>query len=110
MRISDWSSDLCSSDLGVAEVPAAHGLLGDMDRRVAGGAECVGHAIGVMRRAMEGQEDVSHCRFLPRFHRNARTGLAAERSEERRGGKECGSTCRFRWWPAHKKTKHNATA
>src|SRR3546814_14799235 len=59
---------------GVAEVPAAHGLLGDMDRRVAGGAECVGHAIGVMRRAMEGQEDVSHCRFLPRFHRNARTG------------------------------------
>src|SRR3546814_2783171 len=97
MRISDWSSDVCSSDLrplrlgdrvnqcpqsvlidnqfqrvaaqkarhpfrraGVAEVPAAHRLLGDMDRRVAGGAECVSHAIGVMRGAMEGQQDVSH--------------------------------------------------
>src|SRR3546814_14363529 len=23
------------------------------------------------------------------------------RSEERRVGKECGSTCRFRWWPYH---------
>src|SRR3546814_20719693 len=27
------------------------------------------------------------------------------RSEERRVGKECGSTCRFRWAPLHKKTK-----
>src|SRR3546814_17623481 len=23
------------------------------------------------------------------------------RSEERRVGKECGSTCRYRWWPRH---------
>src|SRR3546814_13243022 len=25
----------------------------------------------------------------------------AKRSEERRGGEECGSTFRFRWWPNH---------
>src|SRR3546814_16447475 len=25
--------------------------------------------------------------------------LTANRSEERRGGKECDSTCRSRWWP-----------
>src|SRR3546814_12361795 len=25
------------------------------------------------------------------------------RSEERRVGKECGSPCRSRWWPSHKK-------
>src|SRR3546814_12200182 len=24
-----------------------------------------------------------------------------ERSAERRGGKECGSTCSYRWWPSH---------
>src|SRR3546814_18885302 len=29
----------------------------------------------------------------------------AIRSEERRGGKECGSTCRSRGWPSHKKNK-----
>src|SRR3546814_17745767 len=30
-----------------------------------------------------------------------------ERSEERRVGKECGSTCRTRWGPYNKKTKHS---
>src|SRR3546814_2633865 len=29
MRISDWSSDVCSSDLGVADVVHLVGLLGD---------------------------------------------------------------------------------
>src|SRR3546814_16901460 len=33
--------------------------------------------------------------------------LALARSEERRGGKECVSTCRFRWWPYHYKKKEN---
>src|SRR3546814_13770419 len=28
-------------------------------------------------------------------------GNQLERSEERRGGKGCGSTCRSRWWPDH---------
>src|SRR3546814_16642636 len=27
--------------------------------------------------------------------------LSAQRSEERRVGKECVSTCRSRWWPSH---------
>src|SRR3546814_18867632 len=31
--------------------------------------------------------------------------LAAQRSEERRVGKECVSTCRSRWSPYHKKKK-----
>src|SRR3546814_18176368 len=30
---------------------------------------------------------------------------AAARSAERREGKECGSTCRSRWWPYHYKNK-----
>src|SRR3546814_16714864 len=35
--------------------------------------------------------------------RNA--GNSVARSEERRVGKECVSTCRSRWWPYHKKKK-----
>src|SRR3546814_8731314 len=83
MRISDWSSDVCSSDLveqlvvalegrGVA-VAVPVGLEGDLhDLAVVGPAG--GDALG-----------------------------AAGRSEERRVGKECVSTCRSRWSPYHYK-------
>src|SRR3546814_21017562 len=33
--------------------------------------------------------------------RTALTEAVSSRSEERRVGKECVSTCRFRWWPDH---------
>src|SRR3546814_11691976 len=33
--------------------------------------------------------------------------LPRERSEERRVGNECVSTCRSRWWPQHLKKKQN---
>src|SRR3546814_12303031 len=40
--------------------------------------------------------------------RLARAAGTLERSEERRVGKECVSTCRSRWSPSHLKTKqHN---
>src|SRR3546814_14962852 len=38
-----------------------------------------------------------------------RYNLAPPRSEERRVGKECVSTCRSRWSPYHYKKKHNQT-
>src|SRR3546814_19199585 len=34
--------------------------------------------------------------------------LEAKRSDERRVGKECVSTCRSRWWPYHSKTNKNS--
>src|SRR3546814_15364645 len=34
------------------------------------------------------------------------SGTVTARSEERRVGKECVSTCRSRWSPYHSKTKH----
>src|SRR3546814_3266729 len=61
VRISDWSSDVCSSDLDatpVAAYPAQRSRHGAADR-------------------------------------------PAARSEERRVGKECVSTCRSRWSPYH---------
>src|SRR3546814_1577557 len=72
MRISDWSSDVCSSDL-VDEDCA--GLLCLLDREVCDDAVERG--------------DVGQSPF--------RQG----RSEERRVGKECVSTCRSRWSPYH---------
>src|SRR3546814_12320700 len=77
MRISDWSSDVCSSDL------ACRFGRGRFARGPAGDPEAA-----KWRRS----------RQLP--HRQ-------ERSEERRVGKECVSTCRSRWSPDHEKKNNN---
>src|SRR3546814_1586110 len=96
LRISDWSSDVCSSDLGghrrhaqdvagvtvhdddgagfVAEAPRGEGLESGVDRQRQGRAGLVG---------------------------NGRKLAHQLRSEERRVGKECVSTCRSRWSPYH---------
>src|SRR3546814_14814702 len=48
------------------------------------------------------QLDAAHQRVLDRFLEPVELGLLAERrSEERRVGKECVSTCRSRWSPYH---------
>src|SRR3546814_5457651 len=69
MRISDWSSDVCSSDLGSRR-----------SRRAAGAHRPVA------------RRDRRDPRDLP---------APRARSEERRVGKECVSTCRSRWSPYH---------
>src|SRR3546814_1953260 len=74
MRISDWSSDVCSSDLIMAK-------------------QIVGYVIsygGVLLFALLNPKS-----FLVVIE------TAASRSEERRVGKECVSTCRSRWSPYH---------
>src|SRR3546814_8170740 len=75
MRISDWSSDVCSSDLG-----EVLGLDGER-----------GRAADARRTLENGGLDALR---LP-------ASLASPRSEERRVGKECVSTCRSRWSPYH---------
>src|SRR3546814_1346910 len=72
MRISDWSSDVCSSDLKVYPAFADH-------QRNAG---------------------YSAPAFLISSSAEVPSMLAI-RSEERRVGKECVSTCRSRWSPYH---------
>src|SRR3546814_6052947 len=75
MRISDWSSDVCSSDLGaLAIVPSGRG--NDFAR--------------VLKIPSE-----------PREAARVAVDGAERRSEERRVGKECVSTCRSRWSPYH---------
>src|SRR3546814_9059070 len=77
MRISDWSSDVCSSDL-----PAR------------GRPEPRDGVVGIVCAGGPG-----------RFARRDRVCGLRARSEERRVGKECVSTCRSRWSPYHSKKK-----
>src|SRR3546814_16939380 len=94
MRISDWSSDVCSSDLG--------GRI----RAVRRGRPWFNVARGSERRNGSRERDSwRHVRGAPRNRRGRRRGV--RRSEERRVGKECVSTCRSRWSPYHYKKKQD---
>src|SRR3546814_14500413 len=97
MRISDWSSDVCSSDLDALR--GGIGLVGadDIDRAL-GAVEAEAHARADRDLALgwgRGQFGGGGARVpIAQF---ALTRLG--RSEERRVGKECVSTCRSRWAP-----------
>src|SRR3546814_19530397 len=134
MRISDWSSDVCSSDLPqqlagvgrdlgsrcrlvVADVVDAPrigprngslqhaGDIVDMDAadQMAGPDDTPGAAApyGVERAEPRPVDDGEPEDML----RQAEVGMT--RSEERRVGKECDSTCRYGWSPDHEKQKTN---
>src|SRR3546814_21158496 len=115
MRISDWSSDVCSSDLFLLDVRIRSRHIGlglviiviadeIFDRVV--GKEAIELAIKLRGEDLVGRQDQR--RALQRLdHLGHREGLArsgdAERSEERRVGQECVSTCSARWHAYHKK-------
>src|SRR3546814_17364192 len=86
MRISDWSSDVCSSDLtrrsfANQQYPGLHVVgVGELvEQRTALDAMGVGELGDVLRQGFR----------------------VAGSSEERRVGKECGRTRRSRWAPYH---------
>src|SRR3546814_16394144 len=101
MRISDWSSDVCSSDLPrfddpVGDEPDDRGEKDDDAKDEIPVAERVHRpaglddARGFLREAE--QQDIE-------LTGHDIAGIA--RSEERRVGKECVSTCRSRWAANH---------
>src|SRR3546814_12527977 len=90
MRISDWSSDVCSSDLQRQQV-ALHALARDVAARVLlAGGDFI---------------DFVQKNNAVLFCIGNRHGAQVFRSEERRVGKECVSPCRSRWSPYHYKKK-----
>src|SRR3546814_12136478 len=131
MRISDWSSDVCSSDLAVAPdlaVLARYALVGDAQVGFLRTPDQHARGVDVRASAQPGAVDHDHARRAR--HRAVRavaeqgalggfglavsvvhvaasgTGLQCSgnpvaRSEERRVGIECVSTCRSRWSTYH---------
>src|SRR3546814_12843904 len=122
MRISDWSSDVCSSD-----------LMQHCDVLIAVGARFDDRVIGNTKHFAQNPRKIVHIDIDPSsISKRVRVdvpivgnvkdvlqemnvvyaqaaadtppnkaGLAKWRSEERRVGKECGNTCRTRWAPDH---------
>src|SRR3546814_10731226 len=86
VRISDWSSDVCSSDLILLQ------LRGTKVMNV--------WPAGDERFAPRTQHERYHTRAASPAPRS-RACRSGRRSEERRVGKECVSTCRSRWTPDH---------
>src|SRR3546814_18634930 len=98
MRISDWSSDVCSSDL----------LAGACDIRIAARSAVLTSAF--VKVGLSG--DMGGTWFWSRILGAGKArrlyllserfdSAAAKRSEERSVGKECVSTCRSRWSQYH---------
>src|SRR3546814_11807253 len=111
MRISDWSSDVCSSDLYLSRRRVGR-RAGAVGKGVQAGDEigivafglglCGFQALQQGADAVEAFEDQRH--RLGGDFELAVAHLAEHvlaRSEERRVGKECVSTCRSRWSPYH---------
>src|SRR3546814_19888925 len=99
--MSDWSSDVCSSDLHEdddetrCQVLLRHidaQRLRDVYRSILG-SDTTADAYS----ASEATQD---------FMAPLQISVIADRSEERRVGKECVSTSRSRWSPYHEKKKH----
>src|SRR3546814_20498612 len=106
MRISDWSSDVCSSDLAPTQMNERRLLerIANLDANDGGGqtsraevlvTSILDHLHRILN-TRQGSVPVDQDFGVPDF-----TNLAGSfsRSEERRVGKECVRTCRTRWSP-----------
>src|SRR3546814_19438701 len=116
MRISDWSSDVCSSDLAAGAVAAVDEGMADL---LPGGKADVVAGLHHMALVSKQQRHLAfedegmlllqqvivpgcaaHAGRRP-LDQNADAVVLAHRSEERRVGKECVSPCRSRWAPTN---------
>src|SRR3546814_19609318 len=100
MRISDWSSDVCSSDLRRRVQDARDELFPvapDVDRGEQAGDADLARKIVRVDAAQFGKRDG----IFPLADESRRRTGQPGRSEERRVGKECVSKCRSRWSPYH---------
>src|SRR3546814_12021202 len=110
MRISDWSSDVCSSDLPAGRLPRISArvtdVLGDPFAPRSFSLIAI-HKYGIpFAFPEEVEEEAARVAALP-LHPDKRedlrhlpiVALIQWRSEERRVGKECVRRCRSRWWP-----------
>src|SRR3546814_17923135 len=119
MHISDWSSDVCSSDLNWLPGSPTDELISDAHQSpdvrefkivvpaTSGTWGITGEVLVLSRTPTIALDDRMTCQVSLQF--SGGRDEAATRSEERRVGKECVSTCRSRWSLYHykKKTRNN---
>src|SRR3546814_3481411 len=98
MRISDWSSDVCSSDLNNKEI-RVKGLDSEKIKqesiRFLKGEEGIAYVVDMENAVNASVPAILRERIVNGYNHDR------SRSEERRVGKECVSTCRSRWSPYH---------
>src|SRR3546814_16321796 len=103
MRISDWSSDVCSSDLSI--VRDAHAGAASMSQPTSADDQGVQRRVQEARgkpRGLKLETGLDSCLTLrSASSRGLMYSRMSLRSEERRVGKECVSTCRSRRAPDH---------
>src|SRR3546814_4450004 len=97
LRISDWSSDVCSSDL----FPPAREIVERVPLHLLIEAETNQNARGAGRGGVGVDRDQPLMDIAQTVRIGAGFRFREQRSEERRVGKECVSTCRSRWSPYH---------
>src|SRR3546814_17203802 len=99
MRISDWSSDVCSSDLvrGDLFVLPPTGDFDELLRRLKTNPDFLRFASET--RLREAELRLAATLRKPDLTLSAGVRRLEQSSEERRVGKECVRTCRSRWWP-----------
>src|SRR3546814_4969196 len=104
MRISDWSSDVCSSDLVTlnhwvrGSSPWRRTIITDLEPGALRRARLVSPG-GQSGSGASGTKRGTHCALVERAP--SPEARARRRSEGRRVGKECVGTCRSRWSPYH---------
>src|SRR3546814_3482991 len=91
MRISDWSSDVCSSDLMASRF------------FIRGGTQqgFVGSHLTEQQKIFNRKIGSDNFFLRSLVITSLDPSERVQRSEERRVGKECVSTCRSRWSPYH---------
>src|SRR3546814_13500835 len=95
MRISDWSSDVCSSDLLTLDSKGSR-IFRDVTRNNINKRMAIvlfeqGHGDVVTAPVIRSE--------IPGGQVQISGSMTSQRSEERRVGKGCVSTCRYRWSP-----------
>src|SRR3546814_18404401 len=111
MRISDWSSDVCSSDLAPRHLAAQSA---PRRRQQRAGVLAAGLFVGAELKAVEAAHELALDQHLAVLAHGADEGAFAAqaahqdrcaaldealRSEERRVGTDCVSTCGHGWYP-----------